>query len=38
MKGIDNSLSAYQYRKSLDKLRKTEYGVYGLASANGFRK
>ncbi|MBU5465785.1 HNH endonuclease [Virgibacillus sp. MSJ-26] len=36
MKAVDNSLSAYQYGKSLDVLRKTEYGIYGLASANGF--
>src|SRR5690625_681675 len=36
MKAVDNSLSAYQYSKSFDKLRKTEYGIYGLASANGF--
>src|SRR5690625_1965680 len=36
MKAIDNSLSAYQHGKSLDVLRKTEYGIYGLTSANGF--
>src|SRR5699024_26002 len=36
IKAADNALSAYQYSKSFDKLRKTEYGIYGLASANGF--
>src|SRR5690625_7470501 len=35
MKAVDNSLSAYQYGKSLDVVRKTEYGIYGIASANG---
>ena len=36
IKAADNALSAYQYSKSFDKLRKTEYGIQGLASANGF--
>jgi|SRR5690625_882461 len=36
MKTVDNPLSAYQHGKSLDILRKTEYGIYGLASAKGF--
>lgn len=36
MKAADNALSAYQYGKSLNNLRKAEYGIHGLASANGF--
>ncbi|WP_161493878.1 T7SS effector LXG polymorphic toxin [Virgibacillus necropolis] len=35
-KAVDSSLDAYKYAKSLDYLHKAEYGIYGLASANGF--
>ncbi|GAA0287472.1 putative ribonuclease toxin of YeeF-YezG toxin-antitoxin module [Gracilibacillus halotolerans] len=35
-KAADNALDAYRTTEAFDILRKTEYGLYGLASANGF--
>ncbi|WP_231478667.1 HNH endonuclease [Virgibacillus halodenitrificans] len=33
---MDHSLDAYKNAKAFTTLQKTEYGIYGLASANGF--
>lgn len=35
MKATDGALNAYQTGRTLDNLRKAEYGLYGLTSANG---
>ncbi|WHX24864.1 T7SS effector LXG polymorphic toxin [Virgibacillus halodenitrificans] len=36
VKAVDHSLDAYKNAKAFTTLQKTEYGIYGLASANGF--
>ncbi|MGP4041760.1 polymorphic toxin type 15 domain-containing protein [Gracilibacillus sp. D59] len=36
VKTTDHVLDAYQNTKAFDILQKTEYGIYGLASYNGF--
>ncbi|MRI67522.1 ribonuclease YeeF family protein, partial [Gracilibacillus thailandensis] len=36
VKATDHVLDAYQNTKAFDILKKTEYGIYGLASYNGF--
>ncbi|WP_208590070.1 DNA/RNA non-specific endonuclease [Gracilibacillus suaedae] len=36
VKATDHVLDAYQNAKAFDILKKTEYGIYGLASYNGF--
>src|SRR5699024_550491 len=35
MKATDTALNAYQTDRTLDNLRKAEYGLYGITSANG---
>src|SRR5699024_2557808 len=35
MKATDTALNAYQTGRTLDNLRKAEYGLYGITSANG---
>ena len=35
VQGVDHALDAYQSVKAMDILKKTEYGIYGLASYNG---
>src|SRR5699024_10466553 len=35
MKATDTALNAYQMGRTLDNLRKAEYGLYGITSANG---
>src|SRR5699024_273083 len=34
-KATDTALNAYQTGRTLDNLRKAEYGLYGITSANG---
>src|SRR5699024_3796523 len=34
-KATDTALNAYQMGRTLDNLRKAEYGLYGITSANG---
>ncbi|AIF45199.1 hypothetical protein X953_04490 [Virgibacillus sp. SK37] len=36
VQAVDHSLDAYKNAKAFTALQKTEYGIYGLASANGF--
>ncbi|APC47316.1 T7SS effector LXG polymorphic toxin [Virgibacillus halodenitrificans] len=36
VQAVDHSLDAYKNAKAFTTLQKTEYGIYGLASANGF--
>ncbi|MYL59331.1 hypothetical protein GLW20_17625, partial [Virgibacillus halodenitrificans] len=36
VQAVDHSLDVYKNAKAFTTLQKTEYGIYGLASANGF--